>query len=110
MSQHLPLIDHRVYTIRPRSMGQFLELFDTLAMPILMETLENPIGFYTTTVGPLNQFTHLWAYESLTDYEERCRKRDTHPEFIKYLTATDGLITAQDTKLVHRIDLLGKYL
>ncbi len=110
MSKNLPLVDHRVYTIRPRSMGQFLELFDTLAMPILMETLGNPVAFYTTTVGPLNQFNHLWAYESLADYEERCHRRDTNPEFAKYLSATDGLIIAQDTKLVHRIPVFEKYL
>jgi hypothetical protein len=110
MSKELPLVDHRVYNIRPRSMGQFIELFDTLAMPILMETLGNPIAFYTTTVGTLNQFTHLWAYKSLVDYEERCHKRDTHPEFARYLSETDGLIISQETKLIHRVAQLEKYL
>ena len=30
-----PLVDHRIYTIRLRRMGEFIEVFDRLAMPVL---------------------------------------------------------------------------
>jgi hypothetical protein len=100
-----PLVDHRVYTIALRKMPEFLDVFDRLAMPILMETLGHPLGFYTSLVGPQNQFVHLWAYESLADYETRCRARDTHPDFPAYLKASAHLITAQETRLVRAADL-----
>lgn len=101
----LPLVDHRVYTIRLRKMGEFVEVFDRLAMPILLETLGAPVGFWTSQVGPLNQFVHCWAYESLADYERRCRARDTHPDFPKYLAASEHLITAQETRLIRRVEM-----
>ncbi len=100
-----PLVDHRIYTIALRKMPEFLDVFDRLAMPILLETLGHPVGFYTSLVGPQNQFVHLWAYDSLADYETRCHARDTHPDFPKYLAASGHLITAQETRLIRAIDL-----
>jgi hypothetical protein len=28
---------------------------------------------------------HLWGYDSLADYEQRCQARDSHPDFPAYL-------------------------
>ena len=92
-----PLVDHRIYTIALRKMPEFLEVFDKLAMPILLETLGHRIGFYVSHVGPQNQFIHLWGYDNLADYEKRCYARDTHPDFPAYLKASGHLITAQET-------------
>jgi hypothetical protein len=102
----LDLIDHRIYTIALRKMPEFLKVFNELAMPILRETLGHPVGLYTSHVGPLNQFVHLWAYKDLADYEERCRRRDTHPDFPAYLAASGHLIVAQETRLLTRAGLL----
>lgn len=102
---HLPLVDHRVYTIRLRKMNEFLEVFDRLAMPILLRTLGQPLGFFVSHVGPLNQFVHLWGYASLSDYEARCQARDTHPDFPAYLSASEHLIVAQETRLIRRVEL-----
>lgn len=98
-----PLVDHRVYTIRLRRMGEFLEVFDRLAMPILLRTLGHPLGFYVSQVGALNQFVHLWAYEDLADYERRSQARDAHPEFPAYLAASEHLIVAQETRLIRQV-------
>lgn len=95
-----PLIDQRTYTIALRKMPEFLEVFNRLAMPILMETLGYPVGFYTSLVGPQNQFIHLWAYDDLADYERRCKARDSHPDFAAYLAVSGHLITAQETRLI----------
>ena len=102
-----PLVDHRIYTITLRKMPEFLEVFNRLAMPILMQTLGHPVGFYTSLVGPQNQFVHLWAYESLADYERRCQARDTHPDFPAYLQASAHLITAQETRLIRAVPMPG---
>ena len=102
-----PLVDHRIYTIALRKMPEFLEVFNRLAMPVLMDTLGHPVAFYTSLVGPQNQFVHLWAYESLADYERRCHARDTHPDFPAYLAASGHLITAQETRLIKAVDMPG---
>ncbi len=96
----MPIVDHRIYTIRLRKMNEFIEVFDSLAMPILLETLGHPLGFYTSFVGPQNQFVHLWGYESLEEYERRSQLRDSHPGFAAYLKASEPFIVAQETRLI----------
>lgn len=44
-------VDHRIYTIALRKMPEFLEVFDRLAMPVLLQTLGTPLGFYMSTWG-----------------------------------------------------------
>ena len=99
------LVDHRIYTIKPRKMPEFLEVFDRLAMPVLLKTLGTPLGFYMSHVGQLNQVVHLWGYDDLTDYEARCLARDTHPDFPAYLSASEHLVVAQENRLIRRVDL-----
>lgn len=99
------VIDHRVYTIALRRMPDFLDVFQRLAMPVLMQTLGHPLGFYTSWVGPQNQFIHLWGYDDLADYERRSRARDAHPDFPAYLAASGPLIVAQETRLIRSVDL-----
>ena len=94
------VVDHRIYTIALRKMPEFLEVFHRLAMPALRETLGHPLGFYTSLVGPQNQFVHLWGYADLADYERRCQARDAHPGFHAYLAVSGHLITAQETRLL----------
>jgi hypothetical protein len=101
------LVDHRIYTIKLRKMPEFLEVFDRLAMPVLMKTLGHPLGFYVSHVGPLNQMVHLWGYDDLADYERRCIARDTHPDFPAYLAASEHLIVAQENRLIKAIELAG---
>ena len=102
-----PLVDHRIYTIALRKMPEFLQVFNELAMPVLMQTLGHPLGFWTSLVGPQNQFVHLWAYESLADYERRSASRDAHPDFARYLAASGHLITAQETRLIRAVAMAG---
>jgi NIPSNAP len=104
-SVHKAIVDHRIYTIRLRKMGEFVEVFDRLAMPILLQTLGAPLGFWTSHIGPLNQFVHLWGYDSLADYERRCAARDSHPDFPRYLAASEHLIVSQETRLIRRMAL-----
>jgi len=102
-----PLVDHRIYTIRLRKMPEFLDVFHRLAMPILRDTLGTPLGFYVSHVGPLNQFVHLWGYDDLADYERRCLARDSHPDFPAYLSASEHLIVAQETRLIKAVQWAG---
>ncbi|MHC6226026.1 NIPSNAP family protein [Pseudomonas sp. X10] len=97
---HKPIVDHRIYSISPRGMAEFLELFDRLAMPILLRHLGAPLAFYTSSIGPLNQVVHLWGYDSLDDFEKRSAARDSDPAFNEYLQATRHLVVAQETRII----------
>lgn len=101
----LPIVDLRTYTIAVRRMPEFLDVLDRLGMPVLLRHLRPPIGFYTATVGHLNQVVHLWEYESLGDLEQRQAARDKDPDWPAYLKGTVELVTAQENRIIRRVDL-----
>lgn len=103
--QDRPLVNLRVYTITPRRMAEFMEVFDRLAMPVLLRSLGAPIGFYTSTVGTLNQVVHLWAYRDMADMEARWQARDSDPDFAEYLRASAHLVVAQEDRLLRAAPL-----
>ena len=97
------IVDLRVYTIRLRKMGAFLEVFDRLAMPVQLKYLGAPLGIYTSAVGPLNQVTHLWGFDDMGQFEAAHAARDKDPDWPAYLQATADLILAQETRLIRRV-------
>ena len=97
-------IDHRIYTIKPRGMAEFLDVFDRLAMPIQLKYLGAPVGFYVSDIGTLNQVVHLWAYDSIADYDTRRTARDADPHWPAYLQASAHLIVAQESRIIRRVD------
>jgi len=105
----LPLIDHRIYTIAPRKMGDFLNLFADI-MPDLAEALGNPVGFYTSVVGQQNQFIHLWAFASMADFEARCKRADNLLRTPAFMAATAPLVVSQESRFICRADLLTPFL
>ena len=107
-----PVIDLRIYTITVRKMPRFLDAFDRLGLPIQIRHLGVPVGMYTTDVGPLNQFIHLYAYDSISDFDRRRGARDADPEWPAYLAATVDMIESQENRLIKTCNLAGmaKYL
>lgn len=99
-----PFIDHRTYTIRARGMAEFIDVFDRLAMPIQLKYLGAPAGFYMSDIGALNQVVHLWAYESIADYDARRTARDVDPHWPAYLQASAHLIVAQESRIIRRVE------
>lgn len=96
------IVDIRTYTIALRRMGEFLEVFDRLAMPVQLRYLGAPVGVFTSAVGTLNQVTHLWGFDDMGQFERLHADRDKDPDWPAYLQASAQLITAQETRLVRR--------
>ncbi|MEH2477880.1 hypothetical protein V1282_001237 [Nitrobacteraceae bacterium AZCC 2146] len=99
------IVDLRVYTIRLRKMAEFIEVFDRLAMPVQLKYLGVPLGMFSSAVGPLNQVVHLWGFDDMGEFERRHAARDRDLDWPAYLHASENLITAQENRLIRRIEL-----
>ena len=98
------VIDLRIYTIRPRGMPKYLQLFEELALPLARKHFGEPIGYYVTQIGPLNQVVHLWGFENLADLEQRHAALAADPGFAQYLAATEGLVVAQEDRILRSVE------
>ncbi len=94
------IIDHRTYRLKPNRMAQYLKVFEEEGLPIQMRHLANLIGYFTTTIGPVDQVVHLWGYDSLADMEARRAARDGDPAWAEYREQTQNLVATQENKIV----------
>lgn len=92
------IVDVRTYTLVPRKMSAYLELFERHALPITKRHGFELMGYYTSVIGPLNQVVHLWRYDSLADMERKRAARDADPAWAEFLARTEGLVQMQDDK------------
>ena len=97
------LVNMRIYTIRPRGIPEFLRIFEELGLPVQIRHLGPPVGYYISEIGPLNQVTHLWEYDSLADMEARRAARNADPDWAKYTAASAGFVTVQEDRIIRRV-------
>jgi hypothetical protein len=90
----------RTYTLHPRMTKKYVDLFETMAMPVAKRRGFRLIGYFTSRVGALNQCVHIWAYESMAEFEAMRAERDGDPDWHKFLEATTGLVAHQEDKLM----------
>lgn len=99
-----PIIDLRIYTIRPRGMPEYLKLFEELALPIQLRHIGPPVGYYTAEIDALSQVVHLWGFDSLAHMEARRTARSADPGWPAYLAASAHLVLAQENRIIRHVD------
>ena len=94
------IIDHRTYTVHHGRMGEYLERYERLALPIQLRHLGKLIGYYVSDIGPLNQVVHIWAYRDIADREARRERMAKDPAWKEFTKGNAGTFAAQEIKIM----------
>ena len=94
------IVELRTYTLYAGKLPEFLKIYEELGKPIQLRILGNLIGAFTTDIGPLNQYVHLWGYESLADREARRAELAKDPDWPTYLAKASSLFQNMETKIM----------
>ncbi len=94
------IVDVRTYTLVPRKLPRYVELFEQHALPVMRRHGLELLGYYVSQIGPLNQVVHLWRYDSLADMEHKRASRDADPAWGAFLAMTEGMVLMQDDKVM----------
>jgi hypothetical protein len=94
------IVDVRTYTLVPRKLPRYVELFEQHALPVMKRHGLELLGYYVSQIGPLNQVVHLWRYDSLADMEQKRARRDADPAWGAFLAMTEGMVLMQDDKVM----------
>ena len=70
------IVDVRTYTLIPRKLPKYVEIFEKQALPVMKRHGLELMGYYVSYIGPLNQVVHLWRYDNLADMERKRPTRD----------------------------------
>ena len=94
------IVEQRTYTVPHGTMTTYLERYEKHALPVQMKHLGRLLGFYVTEIGTLNQVVHLWAYDSLSDREQRREKLAADPAWQEFTRINAGSFVHQEVKIM----------
>jgi hypothetical protein len=63
--------DLRTFTVATGRFAEFMALHKEIALPLLRKYLGEPVGYWSSITGEMNQFIHLWKFEDFHDLEKR---------------------------------------
>lgn len=93
-------VEMREYDLVTGGVQRFLEAYRSHGYAIQRLHLGEPVGWYTTEVGALNQIVHLWRYSSFEDRATRRRRLFEDPGWLAYVSMIDPLLIAQRSRLM----------
>jgi len=93
-------VEQRLYTCAPGQTGEFLRVYAREGRAPQMQHLGQPVGYYISEIGTLNQVTTLWAYGSLDERVERRRALFQNADWNAYLNKARPLLTTQETRIL----------
>ena len=94
------ILEQRDYHVHTGKLPELLRLYETEGIPIQAEVLGGFVGAFTTDVGALSTYTHLWRYDS---YEERARRRaelQARDDWKAFLAKIQPLIHTQHNRIL----------
>lgn len=94
------IVEMRTYTVQAGKMGVWLDYYEKHGLPIQERMLGKLIGFFTSEIGTLNQVTHLWAYQSLAEREQKRGAMNQSPEWLAYLKDSPGVIVTMENRIL----------
>lgn len=94
------IYEMRIYTIRPADMARYMDIVTNVGMPIRGDDYGILVGAWTSDVGPLNRYYHLWSYPSAGERERIRAGLATLPGWLdRYVASTRGMVLAQHNEL-----------
>ncbi len=95
-----PIVEQRDYHVHTGRLGELVGLYESEGIAIQAPILGGFVGAFTTEVGALSTYTHLWRYAS---YEERERRRgelQARDDWQAFLVKVQPLVHTQQNRLL----------
>ena len=89
--------------MKPGTVNSYAERYLEEGFAIQKSHLGEPVGYYVSEVGELNQVIHMWRYES---FEERSEKRTalfSDPAWLEYVGKVGPMIVTQKNCILNDI-------
>jgi hypothetical protein len=93
-------VEERVYTFAPGKAGEFAKLHEAEGRAVQERHLGQPIGYYFSEIGTLNQVVSLWAYPSLDERNARRERLSKDAAWIPFLAKGRPFFVAQETRIL----------
>ena len=94
------IVEQRDYHVYTGKLPELVRLYETEGIAIQQAVLGGLIGAFTTDIGALSTYTHLWGYESLAEREERRARLQAREDWQAFLGKILPLIHTQHSRIL----------
>ena len=94
------ILEERTYTIATGKVAEYLALYETEGWGPHTRHLGEPVGWFTTESGTLNQVVHMWRYASHAEREEKRAALYADPEWLAFIPKTFPYIERMENRLL----------
>jgi hypothetical protein len=90
----------RTYTLAPGTQGKYLELNRDVGRKVRGDRFGKLEGAWTTEIGPLNRYVHLWSYPDLNERDRLRGALGNEAGWKEYVAQIRPLIQEQENKIL----------
>ena len=94
------ILEHRAYTMKPGLLERFYETQLERGFDTVQPVIERLIGYFSTISGPADQVVHLYAFDSLDDWQTRLHGLYGLPELEPYFLKVRPLMLSQENHIL----------
>ena len=94
------IVEERDYHVTTGKLAELVKLYETEGIELQKSHLGNLIGAFTTDVGALSTYTHIWGYDNYAEREERRARLQADDRWKAFLAKIQPLIHTQQNRIL----------
>jgi hypothetical protein len=94
------IVEQRDYHVFTGKLPELLRLYETEGIEIQKRYLGRLIGAFTTDVGAVSTYTHIWAYDDYGERERRRAELQADEQWRDFLAKIQPLIHTQQNRIL----------
>jgi hypothetical protein len=95
---------HVTFTVEAHQIARYERAFGEEFLPIIQEHGFEAVGIWKTLVGAAGEFTEIWRFDDLADYEKRWGALLSDPRVAAIFETTGPLVKNETFKLMAPAD------
>jgi hypothetical protein len=94
------IVEQRDYHVFTGKLVEVVRLYETEGILIQNEALGGLIGAFTTDIGALSTYTHIWGYSDFADRQARRAVLQGRDDWKAFLAKVQPLIHTQHSRIL----------
>jgi hypothetical protein len=94
------IVEQRDYQVYTGKLNEVVGLYEREGIPLQLKYLGRLLGAFTTDVGALSTYTHLWGYDSYAEREQRRARLQADDRWKSFLARLQPLLHTQWNRIM----------
>jgi hypothetical protein len=94
------ILEVRTYTIRTGLVAEYLALYEREGFQPHTRHLGQPVGWFSSEIGTLNQVVHMWRYQSHAEREVKRAALYADPVWLAFIPKTRAYIERMENQIL----------